>query len=171
MNKGLILHAALLLANIGVFVGMAGGSGSGDGRASQADWLRPVSRGNLGSELAATLETLKKEQAHLRDELAKIKSPVDMRQASSAQQAGPGGHCQNAAGDNAPGVTVYLETTPPEGSQTNGRQPGRQWTSVSFNEIGQAPDGSKQAVMSIQKTEVSNGPVEFIPARAASRWQ
>jgi len=193
MKKGLILHAVLLLGNIGVFLGMAGGQSAGDGReipaarVEQAYFQRPADpqpkSGKHGSDadlpradaaqgggLAAALEGLKQEQARLRDELARLKSPPDLSRVSTAQQTDPGSRCKEAA-DNSPGVTVYLETTPADPPQANGRQPGRQWTSVSFKEVGQAPDGSKQAVMSIQKTQINNSPGDFMPTRTASRWQ
>lgn len=57
-------------------------------------------------------------------------------------------------GDNPPGVTVYLETTPAATVQASTQAPGRQWTAVSFKEAGRAPDGSKQAVMSIHQTDI-----------------
>lgn len=74
-------------------------------------------------------------------------------------------------GDNPPGVTVYLETTPAEIQAATSPQGKRQWTAVSFKEAGRAPDGSNQAVMSIHKVEENHGQNESIPVRSNPRWQ
>jgi hypothetical protein len=192
MSRGLILHAALLLANIGVLLGMAYGpirdNGEESGRfnpahsahyadtqaaAEQLDEnaARPAVRPGLstGNELATTLASLRAEQAKMRDEIKQLKSSGGTRQHVSTQNA-EDGHCHDN-GDNAPGVTVYLETAPNEAPAANSDKPGRQWTAVSFKEVGTAPDGSKQAVMSIQKTEVKNGSADFVPVRNTPHWQ
>lgn len=71
-------------------------------------------------------------------------------------------------GDNSPGVTVFLDTTSAEAVQTTSSQ---QWTAVSFKEAGHAPDGSKQAVLSIQRTNVKKDAVGILPAKATPHWQ
>ena len=177
--KGLILHTALLLGNIGVFIGLTGGQGLWDGREAGAGQAGRYSERQIdaqgqagtapGGDVAAALASLGREQARLRDELARLKPPSDMRH-TAAPAADRDGKCKDT-GDNQPGVTVYLDTSPSEPPQDRTAPAGRQWTAVSFKEVGQAPDGSKQAVMSIQKTEVKNGAADFIPARAAPRWQ
>ncbi|MFM8331574.1 MAG: hypothetical protein ACKN9T_07785 [Candidatus Methylumidiphilus sp.] len=164
MNKGFILHAALLAGNIGLFIAISQGhsvfgipaaqqtaSASPAGAFSQS---LPATEGGL----AASLEMLRQEQALVRAELKRLQHrPV----AASAGDSS----CADA-GDNAPGVTVYLDTSQAQTPQT-GR---RQWTAVSFKDIGPAPDGSKQAVMSI-KTEQQAEPVGLTPTRSAPRWQ
>jgi hypothetical protein len=74
--------------------------------------------------------------------------------------------------DYKPGVTVYLETTPAEVSPGKSPPSGQQWTSVSFREVGQSPDGSKQAVMSIHKTHtVQDSTTGLHPVRNDPNWQ
>ena len=68
---------------------------------------------------------------------------------SGGQAALVGQECTDY-GDNPPGVTVYLETSPTEAApQADARQPAWRWTAVNFKEAGRAPDGSQQAVLSI----------------------
>ncbi len=74
-------------------------------------------------------------------------------------------------GDNPPGVTVYLETSPAEAKPADVQQPTRQWTAVSFKEAGVAPDGSKQAMMSIHQTDMKKEAVDSPPAQPPPRWQ
>jgi hypothetical protein len=79
-------------------------------------------------------------------------------------------------GDNPPGVTVYLETTPMDTTPAATSDPTKQqWTAVSFKEAGRAPDGSPQAVLSIQKATVDKDfePIDLPikPVKAHSRWQ
>lgn len=154
MKKGAIVHAALLLANMVVFMGLVHGQAAGGGQGGA---------GVAGDGLSATLGVLLKEQALLREELGRLKSQADLRQASSRQAVEGDGNCRDD--DNAPGVTVYLDT-----SQADARS-ARQWTAVSFKEVGPAPDGSKQAVMSIHKASVNPEAPGFTRVKNAAHWQ
>lgn len=154
VKKSAVVHAALLLANMGVFLGLVHG---------QAPWAGQGGAGGAGDGLSATLIALLKEQALLREELGRLKSQADLRQASSRQAVEGDGNCRDD--DNAPGVTVYLDT-----SQADA-QPARQWTAVSFKEVGPAPDGSKQAVMSIHKAGANPGAPGLTRVKNATHWQ
>jgi hypothetical protein len=192
MSRGLILHVALLFANIIVLLAMAYGPNRDGGEetdrlntAYSSHYADPQAAAEpigenagrsparpsspIGNELAATLVSLRAEQAKMRDEIKQLKSSGGAHRQVSTQNA-ENGHC-NDNGDNAPGVTVYLETAPNETPAANADKPGRQWTAVSFKEVGTAPDGSKQAVMSIQKTKVKNGSADFVPVRNTPHWQ
>ncbi len=119
---------------------------------------------------AALLNALRKEQALLRDELRQLRAQQSYQQ----RQAIGAGNCSDA-GDNAPGVTVFLETTPAQSRQPSSPMVSRQWTALSFREIGQAPDGSRQAVMSIHELPArqagQGGGRDFVPMKAAAGKQ
>lgn len=169
MNKGFILHAALLAGNIGLFIAISQGhSVFGTPAAPRIALVDTVgvaaaeSLTAMEAGLAANLETLRREQAQLRSDLKALQAQPNRRVAATAASAD--------AGDNAPGVTVYLDTLQAQSPQTGTQQPARQWTAVSFKDIGPAPDGSKQAVMSI-KTEQQPEPAGLTPTRNVPRWQ
>ncbi|QSA96102.1 hypothetical protein [Methylococcus sp. EFPC2] len=70
--------------------------------------------------------------------------------------------------DYAPGLTVYVETA--EIFQT-AADPGR-WTAIRFHDAGVAPDGSRQAVMTIHPnlSAPSSVPANPVPV-GISHWQ
>lgn len=153
MRIGLVAHVMLLAGNIGWFLGMSSGHGV---------------MGGGGVEPTA-LEAMRKEQARQQSELARLSSAMDVSKAHFPQQAG-GGHCKES-GEDAPGVTVYLETASAEDLPRTDAAGTRQWTAVSFKDVGPSPDGSRQAVMSIHKADVKSGAGGFMPVQAAPRWQ
>lgn len=174
MKTSLIAHAVLALGNVGVFIALTGGQGFQP--IPQAGWGVPVRQEAALTPASGDFNTalvgLLKEQALLREELGRLKSQAGHQPVSAPQTTAADGGCQNPDADNAPGVTVYLETTPPEAPPSQAAQPAQQqWTAVSFKEVGPARDGSKQAVMSIQSARIDRKAAGFLPVRTPPRWQ
>lgn len=159
MKPNLLLTTALSIVAFALYVGLPEESertpSNGDRRWERSD--------------APNLDTpdilqLKREYLRLRDEVKQLR--IAQERLLNTLQAG--GSKQTRADDspeNAPsGVTVYLETSPPNDSPV--ADGSKRWTAVSFRDAGAAPDGSRQAVMSIHNTTIP-APAA-IPARVAA---
>lgn len=153
MKKSLMLHTVLFAGNLGLFIATVNSQGIFDALI-RADSSR---HSRLVPVVASSLEQMWREQARL--------SAAVQRLETASAVADKGGSCADA---EAPGVTVYLDTSQVASLPTS-QAPAAQWTAISFKDAGQAADGSKQAVMAIRKTDAPAA--ASVPTEQIVRWQ
>jgi hypothetical protein len=162
MKLNLLLTIALSLVAAGLYFGLPE-----EGSLSPAD-----DTGELAQNEIQNLDILqlRKEYLRLHIEVKQLRIAqerlLDTLQASGKYRSRA---ASDDSGEPAAGVTVYLETTPPEATQSVAG--GRQWTSVNFRDAGQAPDGSRQAVMSIHNTTIPAPAAIPAQKKAGALWR
>lgn len=123
-------------------------------------------------EASAELQRMRNDYAKLLQEMSLLRARLEQGEMSKIDSHKTSVPVEAADDGSAPGVTIYLDTSklPAESNQSH------EWTAVGFHDAGRAPDGSKQAVLSITKLTRPGGnqglqPGETIRTIPVSHWQ
>ncbi|WP_045227025.1 hypothetical protein [Methyloterricola oryzae] len=139
MKPNILLFVVLILISSLLFLSLPE---EGSYSTAQSDGQAGQSR-----EASAELQRMRSDYAKLLQEMALLRARMEQRAVTNIESHKASVPVETTDDGSAPGVTIYLDTSklPAESNQS------QEWTAVGFHDAGRAPDGSKQAVLSITK--------------------
>lgn len=166
MDHKLIFFAALFLLSVLLFAGLPE-SDSHPTSNDQESTDSSTVQGHQTDATGAAIARLREEQARLQREIKLLKTKLDGPSGMTQKAGHQSQVCDGTQDAEEPsGVTVYLETSSVPSSD---RDP--QWTAVSYRDVGTAPGGSRQAVLSIHQTRPPTTSVVSASPVQKTGWQ